>query len=131
MKALTIIQPWAFLVATGVKDIENRSWKTNFRGKVLIHCGKKVDPRFQNPDTIFTSKQWDCIHHFNFNFTGNEIMESSAIIGEVEIVDCVQGHESIWAEPGQWHWVLKNAKMYDFAIHNVKGKLSFWEYMAS
>ena len=39
MKALTIIQPWATLLAAGKKRIETRSWKTNYRGEILIHAG--------------------------------------------------------------------------------------------
>lgn len=45
MKAITVIQPWATLLATGKKHIETRSWKTNYRGEILIHAGKK-DPLF-------------------------------------------------------------------------------------
>ena len=43
MKALSIMQPWAWLICAGHKDIENRSWSTGFRGPVLIHAGKKFD----------------------------------------------------------------------------------------
>ena len=44
MKALSIKQPWASLIAKGIKDVENRTWKTKFRGKVYIHASsKKVD----------------------------------------------------------------------------------------
>lgn len=38
MKALSIRQPWAWLILHGGKDIENRSWNTNFRGRFLIHA---------------------------------------------------------------------------------------------
>jgi hypothetical protein len=44
MKALTIRQPWATLIVMGIKNIENRSWKTNYRGELLIHAGKAKDP---------------------------------------------------------------------------------------
>ena len=40
MKALTIIQPWATLIASGHKVNETRSWKTNYRGEILIRAGK-------------------------------------------------------------------------------------------
>ena len=40
MKALSIRQPWAWLIVNGHKDIENRSWPTRFRGPVLIHAAK-------------------------------------------------------------------------------------------
>ncbi len=42
MKALSIRQPWAWLVANGHKDIENRDWATNFRGRFLIHAAKSM-----------------------------------------------------------------------------------------
>jgi len=45
MKALTLYQPWATLVAIGAKRIETRSWKTNYRGPLAIHVSKnkKID----------------------------------------------------------------------------------------
>ncbi|MCY7484310.1 ASCH domain-containing protein [Paenibacillus alvei] len=43
MKAITIIQPWATLIALGEKHFETRSWSTRYRGKLAIHAGKKVD----------------------------------------------------------------------------------------
>ncbi len=43
MKALSIMQPWAWLIVNGHKDIENRNWPTRFRGPVYIHAGKKID----------------------------------------------------------------------------------------
>ena len=49
MKAITIKQPWASLIVEGIKDIENRTWKTSFRGRVLIHAGMNCCPFFQFP----------------------------------------------------------------------------------
>lgn len=43
MKALTICQPYAHLIAIGEKRIENRSWPTRYRGPLLIHAGKSRD----------------------------------------------------------------------------------------
>lgn len=40
MKALTLTQPWATLVAIGAKHIETRSWSTNYRGALAIHAAK-------------------------------------------------------------------------------------------
>lgn len=135
MKALSIKQPWASLIAHGIKDIENRTWKTKFRGKIFIHaCGKPL-----NRSTVYdvlNEKQWD----FTFDEINPDKFDSdnlyySAIIGEVEIVDCVINHPSIWAEKTDfsqedpasiWNWVLANPVLYEKPILNVKGKLSFW-----
>lgn len=43
MKAITVIQPWATLLALGLKKNETRSWATKHRGPVAIHAGKKID----------------------------------------------------------------------------------------
>ena len=43
MKVLTIRQPWATLIVEGYKRFEFRSWKTNYRGDILIHAGKGID----------------------------------------------------------------------------------------
>lgn len=40
MKALTISQPFASLIASGEKWVENRRWFTQFRGRLAIHAGK-------------------------------------------------------------------------------------------
>lgn len=43
MKALTIYQPWATLIAIGAKHIETRSWSTKYRGPLAVHAGKVLD----------------------------------------------------------------------------------------
>ena len=73
MKVLTLKQPWATLVAEGIKKYEFRTWKTNYRGKVLIHAGagveKKELARFKNLNLEYPSKR---------------------IIAEAEIEDCLE-----------------------------------------
>ena len=43
MKVITLKQPWATLVAEGIKEYEFRTWKYNYRGEILIHAGAGVD----------------------------------------------------------------------------------------
>lgn len=43
MKTLTIKQPYATLIVEGLKEYEFRTWKTNYRGEILIHTGKGID----------------------------------------------------------------------------------------
>lgn len=138
MKALTIKQPWASLIVEGIKDIENRTWRTNFRGRIYVHAAQtnvlKVISKMDDQQLKLTSS-----HELDLHY--------SAIIGEVDIIDCVLNHESVWAEqmeyykceetginilakgqPYVWNWVLANPVKYDQPILNVKGKLSFWEF---
>lgn len=43
LQALSIRQPWASMIVTGMKSIELRTWATNYRGWLWIHSGKKPD----------------------------------------------------------------------------------------
>jgi len=44
MKAISLWQPWASLMASGAKKIETRSWSTKYRGKLVICSAKKIIP---------------------------------------------------------------------------------------
>lgn len=120
MKTLSTKQPWAYLICSGIKDIENRSWKTNYRGKVLIHTSAlrahwqlTAEQFFNTPNNLYKELKNTC---------------TSAIIGSVDIIDCIQDHQSVWAEKGQYHWVLKNPILFKEPILDIKGKLGLWEY---
>ena len=130
MKALSIKQPWASLIAYGIKNIENRTWKTKFRGKIYIHSSAKF--AFRDFDGMLDDNQLKLAKELNC------VLHTSAIIGEVDIIDCVINHSSIWAEESEfnlgfeddkiiYNWVLANPVLYEKPILNVKGKLSFWE----
>ena len=73
MKVITLKQPWATLVAEGLKKYEFRSWKFNYRGEILIHAGKGVDKE--------AMKKFE---HLNLNYP------RSRIIAKVKILDCVK-----------------------------------------
>ena len=127
MKALSIIQPWTSLIAVGIKDVENRSRRTNYRGTVLIHAGAKVHDvvRFLKTRHEFTVEEIAMMTQMN------EVEENDlfgCIVGSVEIVDCVQDSTSEWAERGQWHWVCRNAKVFAQPVRNVDGHLGLWEW---
>ena len=124
MKAITIKQPWASLIVSGLKDIENRTWKTSFRGRVLIHAGKSVS---KNGWREMSQKQIDVAANTNMIGAKFDELPFGAILGSVEIVDCVQNHPSLWAENGVWNWVLADPILFPEPIP-AKGKLSFWEY---
>lgn len=127
MKTLSIKQPWSILIAKGIKDIENRTWQTNFRGRIYIHA--PLSPAFigSYKDNL-PNGFWVGLSELQKNLLLNLFVLRGAIIGEVDIVDCVTNHESIWAEKGCYNWVLENPLLYNKPILNVKGKLSFWEF---
>lgn len=120
MKALTVKQPWASLIVQGFKDIENRTWKIQYRGKILIHAALLHD-----------KCEWDALTKEQRLELPCEIpcqkLPKGAILGSVEIVDCIKNHPSVWAEKGMWNWVLDNAILFPKPIP-AKGKLSLWDY---
>lgn len=155
--AITVRQPWASLIIEpdnanpgfGIKPIENRTWKCpkKYIGKrVLIHAGMD---RCNTHISIFTEEQRNFLSG-NKEFVDGVCVRRhhpfGAIIGSVEIVDCVINHPSIWAEktkcrliinksvshfehvePIIYNWVLANPIKFNEPIP-CKGKLSFWEY---
>lgn len=97
MKALTIIQPWATLIASGHKMNETRSWKTNYRGEVLIHAGK--NPKDYTSGCYIDDP--DGRHFQEAGITPNnfEDLPRGSIIGKATLVNCI--HINAQNEPKQ------------------------------
>ena len=115
-KAISINQPWAWLIVNGFKPVENRNWYTEYRGRVLVHAGMNIDKDF---DYDFWSK-----------IIGREIpqaetMQKGGIVGETNITDCVVIHPSEFFF-GKYGFVLENSIAYDEIIP-CKGALSFFQ----
>lgn len=124
MKSLTIKQPWATLIVDGYKEYEFRSWKTKYRGKILIHAGLSLEK-----DTDNRFKEYNLNHEYG------------CIIGEAEITDCILVDEEfndkirkmnplVYAKSNHvetYAWKLENIKKYENPIY-VKGKLGLWNY---
>lgn len=121
MKAISIKQPWASLIAHGIKDIENRTWKCpqKYIGqRVLIHASKISIKEFFIPKKFFINSNVCSI------LESNELPKG-AIIGSVVITDCVQNHPSVWAEKGCWNWKLKDAVLFNEPVLDVKERICF------
>lgn len=135
-KVLSVKQPLGYLICSGIKDIENRTWKCpqKYIGeRVLIHASGAAITFGQFCDYIENLDSEDLglqkiVRENCFRKSWLHTLETSAIIGSVEIVDCVLNHPSIWAEKGVYNWVLANPILFDKPILNVKGKLGFWDY---
>lgn len=128
MRTISIKQPWASLVAAGIKDIENRSWDPKFQGKILIHASSSKVPKsfldrccFEQMCVIFNEQMFG-------NFPKMEDLEYSAIIGYVTVTGHQNDSESIWAEPVDYQWNLADAYLFDEPIRDIKGKLNLWNY---
>lgn len=116
MKAITVRQPWAWLIVNGHKDIENRSWATAHRGPLLIHAGLKVDKE----DIAWLRKQ---AKESGVDLPG--VFPTGCIVGAVTLVDCVTEHPSEWFD-GPIGWVLIHPGELASPIP-ARGALGLWE----
>lgn len=127
MKVITVKQPWATLIAEGLKEYEFRTWKTKYRGDILIHAGKGVD-----------KKAMDRYKHLNLEYP------AGCIIAKATIKDCVLIDEEMRQllksknDLIYYNIVRQSDDVinYGFKLENVEkidpifinGKLSLWDY---
>jgi hypothetical protein len=112
MKALSIRQPWAFLVVTGRKCVENRSWRTSYRGPLYIHAGARwADEPVERIERRY----------------GIEIprdLSLGGVVGVVDLVDIVRKSDDPYFT-GPLGWVLANARALPF--RPMPGRLGLFE----
>lgn len=98
IKALTVWQPWAWLIVAGHKDVENRCWPTKHRGPLLIHAGKTYDgdPREDDEENGIAIPKG---------------LPRGAIVGAVNMVSCLpyERASSIWHQHGQYGFYVADA----------------------
>ena len=123
MKTLTLKKPWASLIANGYKKYEFRTWKTNYRGPILIHAGKGIEK-----DALARVKK------YNLDFPAGRI------IAKVNIIDCVKLDDNLndklcsenrdvygYNNHEGYVWILSEPEF----VHideEINGKLGFWNY---
>lgn len=120
MRAVSLWQPWAQLVVLGVKLIETRPWKTNYRGTLLIHATKETPPDrwariMADPDVEDLLAQ--------HGHAGGRGLPHGAIVGAVELVRCSPTEEFTHVpltqqrlgdfSQGRFGWILAGARLID------------------
>ncbi|WP_219680812.1 ASCH domain-containing protein [Bradyrhizobium canariense] len=120
MKIISVRQPWASLIVIGgtdvstgaieLKDVENRTWPTSYRGPVLIHAS-------QRPDDISLD---EIERRFGVRLTSDQKL--GGVVGITEIINCTRPHPSRWYAPGCYGFVLANSRPLPFVPW--KGALS-------
>jgi hypothetical protein len=101
-KIISIRQPWATLIVRGIKDIENRSWPTKYRGPVLVHASLR-------PSVLSLA---DIARQFSIELPSYELL-FGGIVGATNIIDCVDAHPSRWFE-GKFGFVLDGSRALPF-----------------
>jgi activating signal cointegrator 1 len=144
MKALTLTQPWATLVAIGAKRIETRGWKTPYRGPLAIHAAKGFPADCR--DVVYKLPFRDVLGEV---FPGGEPIDKrlplGAVIAIANLVDCertelftLAGYGSGYRlteqemafgnyADGRWAWTLKDVVALPEPIQ-AKGMLSLWDW---
>lgn len=128
MKCLSIRSPWWAWILHGGKDIENRKWKTAYRGPVLIHASK-----FWEHATVYACMKDALAMAGNPNPDGLhsmlDIMEMKKlrghVVGVVDIVDCVDKSDSPWFV-GKHGLVLRNPRPFKTPVP-VVGRLGLFD----
>lgn len=117
MKALSIRQPWAWLILNGGKDVENRSRNTKLRGRFLIHASQGMTRAEYNAASWIAGPQGITLPPF-------DELERGGIVGSVELVDCVDSSTSPWYM-GEKAYILRDPRPIPFLPY--KGQLGFFE----
>jgi hypothetical protein len=116
MKVLVVRQPWAWLIVHGYKDIENRSWKTHYRGTLLIQASANLPPkRVLEEGRAFARKRGIAVP---------EELEKGGIVGSVQLDACVDKSKSKWFQ-GPVGWVFSKPKKLPFIA--LKGQLGLFD----
>ena len=105
-----------------VKDIENRDWSIDFRGRVLVHAGLTM------PLNYYEEVQQWVGTDFNIQLPEPEQLQRGGIVGVVTIADCVRESASRWFQ-GEFGFVLRDARPLPFVP--FKGRLQFFDVPAA
>lgn len=134
MKALTLTQPWASLVASGAKRVETRSWRTGYRGPLAIHAAKTfpADARALCHVEPFRSRLIAAL--LDEGMVMAEALPLGQIVGITWVEDCVPTVEADVGDEerafgnfaeGRWAWKLREPEA--FTPIKYRGALGLWD----
>lgn len=110
--ALSIRQPWAYAILKLGKDIENRTWTTQYRGRFYIHAGMRLD-----------KEGYDFLIKTGFELPPSDQLNYGGILGICDLADVVDKSDSQWFL-GPYGFKLENIKETRFV--RFPGKLQFF-----
>lgn len=125
-RAISLHPEWAWAILWAGKDVENRSWATGYRGPLLIHASshKSSAEELESKREVIAELSGRSLDSIPTEFT------RSAILGMVELLDCVSDAPSAWASDDSIHWQLRNPRRLQTPIAGVHGKLKVWRWVA-
>ena len=108
MKALSVRQPWAWLIVNGWKNIENRDCRFKHRGPLMIHAASWMSEGDYEACRIFVAGIFPSLV-----LPGIYTLERGGIVGQVTVLDCVDHHSSELFT-GRYGLVLDEARLCKF-----------------
>ena len=150
VKCLSVKNPLSYFICAGIKDVENRTWKTKYRGPLYIHSSalhsnvlliddfpqglqkevkavEYVDDKAivqDSPNVDIVNKIVDLI--IMSNQYEAPFYKAKAVIGRVDLIDIVQDSPSPWALKNQYHWILKNPVLFEKPLEYIRGQLRIY-----
>lgn len=135
MKALTLTQPWASLIAISAKKIETRSWSTSYRGPLAIHAAKGFPRDAQDFSRCI---RLGVLFGPHYEYPRGMVVATCRLVACVRTEDLLSkspytpdmtDQEQMFGnyDPGRWGWMLADIKPCDPIP--AKGALSLWEWM--
>jgi hypothetical protein len=131
VKALTVRQPWAWAIAAGHKDVENRTWQTSYRGLLAIHAGRTWAPAeekracrelLEDPGVV----EPGCYVPDRHLLAEGAIVAVVNLVGICSLGDSARCRCSGWGAIGQHHWRLRNVEALAEPIP-WRGAQGLWE----
>ncbi len=119
MKALTIMQPWASLIAVGEKHMETRSWSTAYRGPIAIHASKRITADVR---LVLTSDPFPETME-RHGLTPSTI-PLGAVVATATLVDCVRTEDD--SSLRRWIRHFETSEDWEFEFGNFSSRRFAW-----
>lgn len=133
IKAISLWQPWATLIALGVKTFETRSWPTSYRGLLVIHAAKTRSEL----DICTESPFREALSRGGYESTANlplgaavcvarlvAVYRTEQIVREISTLERAFGNY----QPGRYAWKLEQVRRFEDAIP-ARGAQGLWDWM--
>lgn len=136
LRGLTVRQPWAWAIAAGGKDVENRTWTTRWRGRLLIHAGTALDEWGHHEQRVLAA--WQALHGRPLDYRTLAQLPRAAVVATADLVDvhpasgacCLSPWGQRWQDDtaergGIHHWVLADVHQLPEPIP-ARGRQGLW-----
>lgn len=138
MKAITLWQPWATLVALGEKRVETRSWATSYRGPIAIHAAQRK-PEWTGNEVIRRALAFHGYEDDTYDGAVRQLLPRGRVVAVAELVDVRemthelihdQDPKEVWLgtwEPGRFAWFLENVRKIEPPVP-ARGRQQLWHW---